>query len=206
MKHTQVLSIVATSAAMLLVGPVNAQVEIEFEQATSSAAVPSVAQVLNVNTAYDWTAASMVIELDAGSIVQDRFVAEDPPAPGSSPDAWESSSLDVQGNGSTERVAAGLDLPATAVATGPEAFGDEVLVAGGGEQDLGGESLWMDSRRLDLCWYNHSQDDIGWGRIGRFTLSDTAVGTWTLAVTQAQDDRRYVFSGNIINGRMIVDE
>jgi allophanate hydrolase subunit 1 len=55
---------------------------------------------------------------------------------------------------------------------------------------------------MDLCWYNNSPGDIGWGRIGRFTFSGDAVGKWTLAVMQAGDDVRYVFGGKIIHGKL----
>jgi len=32
------------------------------------------------------------------------------------------------------------------------------------------------------------------------------VGKWTLAVTQAGDDGRRVFSGKVIHGRILIDE
>ena len=200
MKFNATVGIITACVGLSMASTVDAQVEIAFEQAESGEGVPSVAQVLNVKTTSDWTAASMVIKLNTGAIIQDRYVAVDPPVEVSSLRIGESEESE------TAKAARGMFLPLTAAATGPEAFGKAVLVAGGGEHNLGGESLWLDSSRLDLCWYNHSQDDIGWGRIGRFTLSDTAVGTWTLAVMQAQDDRRYVFTGKVIHGRMTLDE
>ncbi len=202
MTSTRTMKIAAVCVGLLFAGASQAQVEIAFEQAESNASMPSVAQILNVKTTSDWTAASIVIELDNGSMVQDYYIAEDPITPGTPSGEVVGDSQDTSGEDSG---GADLNLPPTASATGPEAFGNAVLVAGGGEQDLGGKSLWMDSERMDLCWYNHSQDDVGWGRIGRFTLSDNAIGTWTLAVTQAQDDRRYTFGGKIINGKMLID-
>ncbi len=63
----------------------------------------------------------------------------------------------------------------------------------------------MDSRRLDLCWYNDTPGDVGWGSVGRFTFSSDAVGRWTLAVMQVGDNARYSFGGKVINGRMVID-
>jgi hypothetical protein len=204
MKSATTIKAATISAVLLLAIPAQAQVQIAFQQAQSDASMPSVAQILNVNTTSDWTAASIVIKLDNGSIVQDRYIAQDPPS--TSPGVHDSGSIGGTADDSREfSGAADLNLPPIASATGPQAFGNTVLVAGGGEQDLGGKSLWMDSRRMDLCWYSHSRDDIGWGSIGRFTLSDDAIGTWTLAVTQAQDDKRYTFAGKIINGQLLID-
>jgi len=187
MMNRTLTGIVTACVGLVLAGVAQAQISIEFVRADSIASAGGVAQVLNVHTTSDWTAAAVVIELDTGSIVQDRYFAADAGATGA------------------ESGAADLNPPAVASATGPEAFGQAVLVAGACDSNLGGESLWMDSRRMDLCWYNNAPGDIGWGSIGRFTLSDDAVGTWTLAVTQAGDDGRRVFSGKVIHGRMLLD-
>jgi len=78
-------------------------------------------------------------------------------------------------------------------------------VAGACDDNLGGERPWMDSRRLDLCWYNDTPGDLGWGRVGKVTFSSDAVGRWTLAVTQAGDNQRYTFGGTVIHGKMLLD-
>jgi hypothetical protein len=165
---------------LLLAGPAREPIRLDIGSAASDGG--AVAQVLNVRTAGDWTAAAIVIELDTGAIVQDRYFAGD--------DAQD---------------AQALTLPASASATGPEGFGNVVKLAGACDDNLGGERPWMDSRRLDLCWYNTTPGDVGVGRVGKVTLSSDAVGRWTLAVMQAGDNQRYTFGGTVIHGKMLLD-
>lgn len=171
----------AVVAGLFLTGPVHEPVSINIDTVTASGD-GTVAQVLNVRTSSDWTAAAVVIELDAGAIVQDRVFASD----------------DVKD-------AQALALPASASATGPEGFGKPVRVAGACDDNLGGETPRLDAQRMDLCWYNESPGDVGWGSVGRFTFSSGAVGRWTLAVTQAGDNARYTFGGKIIYGKMLIE-
>lgn len=172
----------AIVAGLFLTGPVHEPVRIDIDAVTAGGD-GTVAQVVNVKTGSDWTAAAVVIELDIGEIVQDRVFASD----------------DVKD-------AQALALPASASATGPEGFGKPVLAAGACDDSLGGETPRLDAQRMDLCWYNQSPGDVGWGSIGRFTFSSSAVGRWTLAVTQAGDNARYTFGGTIIHGKMRLDQ
>ncbi|MEZ6193343.1 MAG: hypothetical protein R3C45_18890 [Phycisphaerales bacterium] len=174
-------AVCAFVAATLITGPAPEPISLNIGSAVSDGG--AVTQVLNIKTTSDWTAAAIVIELDAGAIVQDRYFAAD--------DAQD---------------AQALTLPVSASATGPEGFGKVVKLAGACDDSLGGEKPWMDSRRLDVCWYNTIPGDVGVGRVGKVTLSADAVGRWTLAVMQADDNARYCFAGPIIQGRMLLDE
>lgn len=172
----------AGGVALLSAGPFFEPVTLEV-RTLGGGEGGQVAQALVVDTDSDWSVAAIVIQLDAGAMVQDQTV--------------------VPGDG-TE--ACDLRFPATASATGPEGFGQAVQAAGACDDKLGGEALELSDRRMDVCWYNFTPGDVGEGWIAKVTFSGDAAGRWTLAVKQGGDKTRYLFTGTIQSGRMVADE
>lgn len=74
----------------------------------------------------------------------------------------------------------------------------------GGAGDLGGDQLTLTSTKLDVSFYNVAKDNIGTFSIGRITLSEDAIGTWSLA-SNTGDDQRVDLVGTISNGLFSVD-
>jgi hypothetical protein len=175
-------AVVTTCAGLLASTHFTGPVSLDIERDGIGVA-GGVAQVLNVNTTSDWTAAAIIIELDAGSMIQDTIFEADSPE-------------------ETMKLA----LSPTASATGPEGYGKAIYAAGSSGYMVGSEKLQLDAQRMDICWYNLSPGDVGWGRIAKLTFSDNAVGRWTLVVTQSEDNQRYYFDGKVVLGRMVMDE
>ncbi len=171
-----VSAICATLLASQFDGPVSLDIQ------RSGQTEGQVSNVLNVHTYSDWTAAFIVVELEAGAILQDATYVADGPEDKDKP-----------------------FLSKTAIVTGPEGYGKPIYVAGASDHKYGGKRLQMDHQRMDICWYNLSTDDIGWGRIGKLTFTDDAVGHWVLAVGQAGDRQQYMFGGKIVLGELVKD-
>jgi hypothetical protein len=141
-----------------------------------------VSQDLFANTTVDWTAAALVLNLTSGSIYQDVF-----------------------GN------AAG---PANPIFTPSTEFDSYVTNPSGGAAiegaagDLGDLVFKPDETYgLSMSWHAsaHDENNIGATHIGRFTFSDDAQGSWSLAVNEKYSRNAKFLSNPIVNGEMIVD-
>ncbi len=156
-----------------------------------------VCQDLIVDTAVDWTAAAILIELTAGSIYQETKGSVEVP----------------EGfkfyNGQTSKPPSAAFfsvLPSSEYDTYVHGNGDSVTVQGAGG-DVGGDTIQFDDAEIDVTWTSatSSTNDIGENSIGRFTFSNNATGTFKLKVTQADDHNGYEVTGTISSGVMSFD-
>ncbi len=147
-----------------------------------------VSQDLFANTSDDWTIAAIVVELTAGSIYQDTV--------GSSTGAGPAAPNIIVAMPSVE-----YDTYVTTTAS----YGAAVEGAAG---DLG-DLLFKpdDTTGLSLSWHAFAQDEnnIGATRIGRFTFSDDAQGTWSLAVGEKFGRANKFLNHPIVNGQMVIN-
>lgn len=119
---------------------------------------------LEVTTATDWTSAALLLELTQGSIYQDASGGIPAPNP-----------------------ALFGAFPTLAFDTYVDAGANTAFVAGAAG-DVGGDVFQFDTTQIDALWFDTATDDLGTLTIGRFTLSDDAVGTWSLRVLNAGGD------------------
>ena len=133
---------------------------------------------LVVTTSNDWTGAALLIELTQGSIYQDA-------------------------NGMNVGPLTGLfdTYPTLEFDTYLEANGSNVNIAGGAG-DVGGDAQQFDTVEIDITWFNSTNNDTGTFNIGRFTLSDDAVGTWSLKVLNSAGDSYIVNNTAFTNGEL----
>ncbi len=144
-----------------------------------------VSQDLFANTSLDWTIAAIVVELTAGSIYQDTAGGAIGPA----------SPIVI---GAAPSVEFDTYLTNTAAFTAIE----------GAAGDLGDLVFKPDETTgLSVSWHGFADDqnNIGATGIGRFTFSDDAQGTWSLAVGEKFSTADKFVSNPIVNGQMIVD-
>ncbi len=156
----------------------NAVLSARFANVDNTAALTGyVTQDLLINTSAgdDWGQAQLLTTLTAGSIYQDANGSDFAPNPLLFP-TFPSLEFDsyLDGNG-----------------VQPGIIGAAV--------NLGGDVREFSDEHIDIAWYNTKQDDVGseFG-IGRFTLSDDAIGTWSMMVASTSGFR--TFQGQINNG------
>jgi len=165
-----------------LTGPASAAISLDFVPVDNSALLTGYNTFdLQMNSPdSDWTAAVMLLETTAGSIYQHT--------PG----------VD------------GIQFPAALpyFYPGEPAIVFDTYVIGnvlGGGGDLDGSTGYaFDTGRLDVSWYNNNHTNIGSFPISRITLSDDAVGTWSLLSITA-DKQRLTLVGTISQGVMAID-
>ncbi len=122
---------------------------------------------LEVTTTSDWTGAVLLLTLTQGTIYQEpegfglNGSTLGPPNPAGF-GAFPSSEFDTSIGGD-------VNSPSIAGAAG----------------DVGGDTPQFDTSELDISWYNNVTNDIGTFDIARITLSDDAVGTWSMKLTAA---------------------
>lgn len=153
------------------------------EEAGTSPPAGFVTQDLIVETDTDWVAANVLITLQAGSIYQDGFG-------------------DASGGPPNE---AFFELvPTLRWDTYVKAWDAGVTPSSaGGAVDLGGTPAGtFSTTMIDKNWFTTETDDIGTSSIGRFTLSNDAVGTWVLRV-DAVGQTPIVLSGDVVNGSLV---
>ena len=119
---------------------------------------------LQVTTTSDWTAVALLLELTQGSIYQDAVGSNTQP-----------SSAVINA------------FPSVEFDTYVASNGNSTIIAGGAG-DVGGDGLQFDTSELDISWIDTATNDIGTINIGRFSLSDDAVGTWSLRLLNADGD------------------
>jgi len=132
---------------------------------------------LEVTTTTDWTSAALLLELSQGSIYQDAAGDIDAPNPG------------LFGT-----------FPTLEFDTYVDAGSNTALVAGSAG-DVGGDAFQFDTGEIDALWFDTASSDTGTLTIGRFTLSDDAVGTWSLRVLNAAGDE-FLDSGSFTLGNL----
>ena len=136
-----------------------------------------ISQDLFANTTNDWTTAAIVIELTAGSIYQDAFGNATGPASSTIIDLAPSVGFDTY-------------------VTNPLG----VSTVQGAAGDLGDFDFKSDETTgLSMSWDGGGTDrsNVGATRIGRFTFSNDAQGTWSLAVTEAHNPMAVFKQGSI---------
>jgi hypothetical protein len=163
-------------AAGLAASNASAALTAAFVNIDNTAALTGyVTQDLMVTTTTDWGTAQLLTTLSAGSIYQDPNGGDFVPSPALFP-TFPSLEFDsyLDGNGQQ-----------------PSLAGQAV--------DLGGDVQEFSSSHIDITWFNTSLTDTGTFGIGRFTLSDDAVGSWTMMITSVGGFRAD-FQGLINNG------
>jgi hypothetical protein len=146
-----------------------------------------VSQDLFANTTADWTSAAIVLELTAGSIYQDTLGCS-------------------SGSGPSNPILIGLvpSLGFDSYVTEPSGL----TAVPGAAGDLNSLVFRPDETTgLSISWddFGASNTNFGATNIGRFTLSDDAQGTWSLAITEAFNPVAKFLNNPIINGQMVVD-
>ncbi len=130
---------------------------------------------IEVMTTTDWESASLVVNLSQGTIYQDA--------------------------------SGGIAAPNPALFAGTPSLEFDTSVGGdrgsvsitGRPVDLDQDNFHFDSDRLSIAWANTNNADIGTFDVARITLSDDAVGSWSLFLEAA--DRGYrSMSGSIAAG------
>ena len=111
---------------------------------------------LQVTTDSDWHSAALLLELTQGSIYQDPVGGATSPNP---------ALFDT--------------FPTLVYDTYVAADGNTAVIAGGAG-DVYGDVYQFDTVELDVSWFSTATDEIGTINLGRITLSDDAVGTWSL--------------------------
>ncbi len=134
-----------------------------------------VTQDLMVTTDNDWGTASMLVTLTNGTIYQDPNGSDFVPNPLLFP-----------------------SFPALEFDSYLDANGQQPNIAGQAV-DLGGDVQEFSGTHIDIAWFNTTLNDTGTFGIGRFTLSDDAVGDWSMAITSFGGFRAD-FQGQINNG------
>lgn len=132
---------------------------------------------LEVTSTTDWTSAALLLELSQGSIYQDA-------------------------NGDIEAPNPALfgTFPSLEFDTYLDAGGNSVFVAGDAG-DVGGDVFQFDTSEVDALWFDVAGGDTGTLTLGRFTLTDDAVGTWSLRVLNIAGDE-FTDSGSFDNGNL----
>ena len=129
----------------------------------------------------DWTSAEILLELSAGSIYQAALGGVGP-----TPSDFFSLAPDLE-------------------------FDTYVGVPGGNiagwAGDIGGRESGkaeVSTSRLDVTFYNIDKTDIGTFSIGRITLSDDAIGAWSL-ISLTADRQRIDLVGTVAKGQIVID-
>jgi len=162
--------------AGLCVSSARAALSAAFVAVDNSAVLDGyVTQDLMVSSTTDWGSAQLLVTIEpGGEIFQDALGSDFAPNPALFP------------NFPT------LEFDSYLTANGGQPF------IAGQAVDLGGDVQEFSSTHIDITWLNTALTDIGTFGIGRFTLSDNAVGTWSMLITSTTGLR--TFQGNINNG------
>ncbi len=118
-----------------------------------------ITQDLMVTTTTDWGTAQLLTTLTTGEVYQDPDGGDFKPNPVLFP-SFPSLEFDSYLDGNDQQ-------PGLA----------------GKAADLGGDAQEFSDTHIDVTWYNTTLDDTGTFGIGRFTLSEDAVGSWTMMIT-----------------------
>ncbi len=133
---------------------------------------------LQVTTGSDWTAAALLLTLTHGSIYQD-----------------------AAGSATTPNAGLFGTFPTLEYDTYVSANGGTPSIAGGAG-DVGGDAYQFDTVELDISWFDTTGADTGTITIGRITLSDDAVGTWSLKLLNNASEKYVVVNMAFSNGEL----
>jgi hypothetical protein len=139
-----------------------------------------VTQDLLFEAVQDWLSAELRLELTSGRLYQDRYGSDLTPS---------EALIDAH--------------PTVEYDTYLSANGREnATLTIGGAVDLGGSAgLTMNETSIDAAWFGTSDTDIGDVLLSRVTISDDAVGIWSLLVSDVGGGS-YLVSGTISKGVM----
>ena len=143
-----------------------------------------VVQDLMVNTTEDWGAAQMLLTITN---------------PGNNPGDQDKIYQDDNGSDFKPNELLFPNFPDLEFDTYMDGNGQQPGLIGFAA-DLGGDVQEFSKSHIDITWYNTTQTDIGSFDIGRFTLADDAIGTWSLVVTNI-DGFQANYQGFIENGK-----
>jgi hypothetical protein len=88
-------------------------------------------------------------------------------------------------------------------ANGAGGLGD-IPSSAGGAVDLGGSPIaQFDTAGIDLNWFTTSANDVGIFKLGRFTLSTDAAGTFSLRLDSLDQSAPFLLSGVISQGQLV---
>ncbi len=134
----------------------------------------------------DWTAAALVVELDQGAVYNDPVIDGMLPQ-----DGFWGISPELQ-----------WDTWVGTVPSAANGANDQGTLSAG---DLGSFTLAMADQLISASWGGTSKNEIGPTRIGNISLTDDAVGTWSLAVTFAFSPQTVFLNNPVVNGEMVWD-
>jgi len=161
LKSKQIAAVI-TGLALMGVSPAAAAISFDLSPVDNSALLTGYSTYdLQVTTDTDWTAAAGLLELSAGSIYQHAY-------------------------GSDNAVPHPLFL-----AMYPELAFDTYVIGNtaGGGGDVGGDGYAFGTSELDVSWYNLIAGETGTTTIGRLTVTDDAVGSIQIMLTNDGKDR-----------------
>jgi PEP-CTERM motif-containing protein len=181
MKMTRPLKIATAVLIAGLAGPVSAAVSLDLIPIDNSEQLTGYRTFdLQLNTPIsDWTGSALLLELSAGSIYQASLGGDGP-------------------------------IPSEFFGLVPELEFDTYVgvpgssIAGGAGDVKGGDTFEFSTERLSATFFNTANTDIGRISIGRVTLSDDAVGSWSLISTTV-DRRNFTHTGSIGEGVFKID-
>ncbi len=129
----------------------------------------------------DWTSAALLLDLSAGSIYQ-ASLGGDGPVPSDffsiAPDLEFDTYVGVPGGN---------------------------IAGGAGDIDRSkGSEAELSTSRLSVSFYNTALTDVGTFSIGRVTLSDDAIGAWSL-ISLTEDRQRVDLVGTVARGQIEID-
>lgn len=180
MTHRHILILIVSLATAMLVRPALATIDFGIVSVDNTALLTGYeTSDLQITTDIDWTAGALLLELTSGSIYQH-----------------------AQGSATPTTNLLLLSLfPELAFDTSVSRPGGETIGAGG---DVGGDTFAFSTTELDVSFYNTDGSDTGTFSVGRITLSDDAVGTWHLGLTEdIYGSAMYQYSGTITEGVMV---
>jgi hypothetical protein len=152
-----------------------------------------VSQDLMVNATTDWLSTQMRVVLTSGTIYQDTGAGT--PVPGyKGPDPTNFPFLPT--------------LRWDTYVTGSGGLAEAFPLSAGGAIDIGGITGFpnggsFNTTSINLQWFTTSSADVGTFKLGRFTLADSAQGTWQMRLDSLGQAAPVVLSGNVQNGLLM---
>ena len=142
---------------------------------------------LTVTTDADWTQCQLLIALDSGAVYQESFFGAELTTVGPTP----------------EQIAFSPSIEFDSYVQGA---GGEVGVAGGAVDIGGAAASTFDTTGIDFAWFTTETDDIGVLMLAQATLSDDAMGTWALRVSNAAGANTVVLDGGPVENGALIPE
>ncbi len=145
----------AVALSSLLITTTQASIEVV---PTQPAVLPGyTAYGIYWNSAEDWTSAGLLVDLSQGTFYQDPFGGDGPPNP---------ALISI--------------FPTLEFDTYVGIIGDITGGLPGSATDLGVWEPFFTDQHINVSWFNTRTDDIGYIKIGNFTVTNDAIGTWRI--------------------------